>query len=326
MTDENKALGLNALQPAPGSKKTRRRVGRGRGSKLGKTAGRGHKGQNSRSGGGVPAWFEGGQMPIHMRLPKFGFSSRIGRVTAEVRLGELNRIEGETVNLNSLIAAGVVRRDMLRARIVLSGAVERRFRIEEGDSLAVTRGARAAIEAAGGEVVEAPVFVRSKPKKPAAQADQTAEPSVPEGACEAPPETAAAASIEGTDDQAEAAVSAEAKESEAAEAEAAAVEAADQTETAESAESEEAAAEAKEPEAAETEAAVVEAADQTETAESAESEEAVAEATEPEATEVKTADAAPQAEATAGAEPENVAVEQASDESDGSAESGKEGR
>ena len=256
MADENKALTLNALRPAPRSKKVRRRAGRGRGSRLGKTAGRGHKGQNSRSGGGVPAWFEGGQMPIHMRLPKFGFSSRIGRVTAEVRLGELSRIEGDTVNLQSLIAAGVVRRDMLRVRIVCSGTVERRFRIEEGVSLAVTRGARAAIEAAGGEITAAPAAVRPKPEKKTAETAETVEASVPEGACEAPPEAAEEAS--GQVQEADAAESEEAVaepvEAGAAEVEAAAAETADQADAAASAEAQETSGEAADAGAAEVEA------------------------------------------------------------------------
>ena len=119
---------LNDLHPAAGSKKAKRRVGRGQSSGFGKTAARGQKGQKARSGGGVRPGFEGGQLPLQMRIPKFGFRSRIGLVTAEVRLSELNKIEGDAVNLDSLKAANVVRRDMKRARIMLSGEVGKAFK------------------------------------------------------------------------------------------------------------------------------------------------------------------------------------------------------
>ncbi len=140
---------LNDLHPAKGSKRAKRRVGRGPGSGWGKTAGRGQKGQKSRSGGGVRPGFEGGQLPLQMRIPKFGFRSRIGMVTAEVRLGELAKVEGDVVDLTSLKAANVIRRDMLRARILLSGAIDRAVTVK---GIAVTKGARAAIEAAGGKI------------------------------------------------------------------------------------------------------------------------------------------------------------------------------
>ena len=140
---------LNDLHPAKGSKRAKRRVGRGPGSGWGKTAGRGQKGQKSRSGGGVRPGFEGGQLPLQMRIPKFGFRSRIGLVTAEVRLGELAKVEGDVVDLASLKAANVIRRDMLRARILLSGAIDRAVTVK---GIAVTKGARAAIEAAGGKI------------------------------------------------------------------------------------------------------------------------------------------------------------------------------
>jgi large subunit ribosomal protein L15 len=138
---------LNTLKPGAGSKAAAKRVGRGIGSGLGKTGGRGHKGQKSRSGGFHKVGFEGGQMPLHRRLPKVGFSSRIGRVTAEVRLGELNRIEGDTVDLAALKAANLVRKDVLRAKVVLSGEVGRAVKLV---GIKATKGAKAAIEAAGG--------------------------------------------------------------------------------------------------------------------------------------------------------------------------------
>jgi len=140
---------LNELKPAPGSTKTRKRVGRGIGSGNGKTCGKGHKGQNSRSGGGVRPGFEGGQMPLQMRLPKFGFTSRIGRVTAEVRTGELNGVDAEVVDLAALCKAGIVQANIKRARIMLSGEVTKSLTVQ---GLRVSKGARAAIEAAGGKV------------------------------------------------------------------------------------------------------------------------------------------------------------------------------
>src|SRR6056297_2974965 len=142
-------LRLNSLSPAPGARKAGKRVGRGIGSGLGKTAGRGHKGQKSRSGGKVSPGFEGGQMPLQKRLPKYGFTSRISRTTAQVRLGELNRVEGEVVDLAALKAANLVRGDVTRARVFLSGEIARGLTVK---GLAVTRGARAAIEQAGGKV------------------------------------------------------------------------------------------------------------------------------------------------------------------------------
>lgn len=140
---------LNTLSPAPGSTKNRKRVGRGIGSGVGKTGGRGHKGLKSRSGGSVRPGFEGGQMPLQKRLPKFGFTSRIGRVTAEVRLSELNLVEGEVVDLETLKQADVIGINMKRAKIVLSGELKKAVTIK---GLAVTKGAKAAIEAAGGKV------------------------------------------------------------------------------------------------------------------------------------------------------------------------------
>lgn len=140
---------LNELRPGPGSRKEKRRVGRGAGSGLGKTAGKGHKGQKARAGGSVPAWFEGGQLPLQMRVPKFGFRSRVGLSTAEVRLGEVARVDGDVVDLESLKKANVLKRSVKRARIMLSGSIERAVTVK---GIKVTKGARAAIEAAGGKV------------------------------------------------------------------------------------------------------------------------------------------------------------------------------
>ncbi len=140
---------LNTLSPAPGSTQSKKRVGRGIGSGLGKTAGRGHKGLKARSGGTVKPGFEGGQMPLQKRLPKYGFSSRIGRVTGKVRLSELNLVDGETVDLETLKQAGVVGANIKRARVFLSGELKKAVTVS---GLAVSKGARAAIEAAGGKV------------------------------------------------------------------------------------------------------------------------------------------------------------------------------
>ena len=143
---------LNTIKPARGSKKAAKRVGRGIGSGSGKTAGRGHKGQKSRSGGGVRAGFEGGQMPLQMRLPKFGFTSRKGRFSAEVRLDEVEKCGLETVSLKGLREAGMVPAQTRQAKIILSGEIKRKVAVD--DSVKVTRGARAAIEAAGGSVAQ----------------------------------------------------------------------------------------------------------------------------------------------------------------------------
>jgi large subunit ribosomal protein L15 len=140
---------LNSLSPAPGSTKARKRVGRGIGSGWGKTCGTGHKGQKSRSGASVSPAFEGGQMPIHMRLPKFGFNSRIGRSTAEVRTSELNKVGAEVVNLEALRKAGLISANITRAKVMLSGEVTKALTLQ---GISVTKGARAAIEAAGGKV------------------------------------------------------------------------------------------------------------------------------------------------------------------------------
>ncbi len=141
---------LNSLKPAKGSTKASKRVGRGIGSGIGKTAGRGHKGQKSRSGGSVRAGFEGGQMPLQMRLPKFGFTSRKSRFSAEVRLSEIETSGLDDISLKALVEANLVPAQTRKAKIFLSGELKRKVSIDQ--SVVVTKGARAAIEAAGGKV------------------------------------------------------------------------------------------------------------------------------------------------------------------------------
>jgi len=140
---------LNSIHPAPGAKKPKKRLGRGIGSGLGKTAGRGHKGQKARAGGYHKVGFEGGQMPIQRRLPKFGFRSLKALTRDEVRLNELALVTAEVVDLLSLKAAGVIRGDVLDVKISASGKIERPVTVR---GIRVTAGARAAIEAAGGKV------------------------------------------------------------------------------------------------------------------------------------------------------------------------------
>jgi large subunit ribosomal protein L15 len=142
---------LNTLSPAPGSKPSKKRVGRGIGSGLGKTGGRGHKGQKSRSGGSVKPGFEGGQMPLQKRLPKFGFTSRQAAFVAEVRLNELAKIDGDVVDLEALKKADIIKDSIKRARVILSGEINKAVTVK---GLKVTKGALAAIEAAGGKVEE----------------------------------------------------------------------------------------------------------------------------------------------------------------------------
>jgi large subunit ribosomal protein L15 len=147
----SEGMRLNTLSPAPGSRKGAKRVGRGIGSGVGKTAGRGHKGQKSRSGGSVRPGFEGGQMPLQKRLPKYGFSSRISRTTAQVRLGELNSVEGDVIDLAALKGADLINENIARVRVFLSGELSKPVTVK---GLAVTKGAREAIEKAGGKVEE----------------------------------------------------------------------------------------------------------------------------------------------------------------------------
>lgn len=140
---------MNDLKPAPGSKTKRKRVGRGGGSGMGKTCGRGHKGQKSRSGAGVKAGFEGGQMPLQRRLPKFGFTSLTSRFTAELRLNELLACDSEVIDLAALKAAGIIGRATRRAKVIASGALDRPLHVK---GLMLTKGAKTAIEEAGGRV------------------------------------------------------------------------------------------------------------------------------------------------------------------------------
>lgn len=142
---------LNQLQPGEGSKKSRRRVGRGIGGGLGKTCGRGHKGQKSRAGGFHKVGFEGGQMPMQRRLPKRGFVSLTADRTAEVRLNEIAALPIDEIDLLSLKQAGIISSEALAAKVILSGSIERKVTLR---GIGATKGARAAIEAAGGSVSE----------------------------------------------------------------------------------------------------------------------------------------------------------------------------
>jgi len=140
---------LNNLSPAEGSRKSGKRVGRGIGSGLGKTGGRGHKGQKSRSGGFHKVGFEGGQMPLQRRLPKVGFASRSARTSAEVRLHELNNMTADVIDVAALVAADIVPAATLKAKVIASGEVTKAVTLK---GIAVTPGARKAIEAAGGSI------------------------------------------------------------------------------------------------------------------------------------------------------------------------------
>jgi len=140
---------LNTLAPAEGSKSARRRVGRGIGSGLGKTGGRGHKGQHSRAGGFHKVGFEGGQMPLQRRLPKRGFTSTTQHLRAEVRLSDLQRMPIEEVDIQTLKQSGVIGQGVRYAKVIKSGALSRKVVLK---GIAATAGARAAIEAAGGQV------------------------------------------------------------------------------------------------------------------------------------------------------------------------------
>lgn len=140
---------LNALHPGSGARKAAKRVGRGAGSGVGKTGGRGHKGQRSRSGGHSVVGFEGGQMPLQRRLPKFGFISRKGRFNGEVRVGDLGMVNAESIDLQVLKAAKIVAKNVKRAKIIAAGKLDKAVVVK---GIAVTPGARAAIESAGGKV------------------------------------------------------------------------------------------------------------------------------------------------------------------------------
>ena len=140
---------LNTLRPAAGAKHAEKRVGRGIGSGLGKTGGRGHKGLKSRSGGSVKPGFEGGQMPLQRRLPKFGFTSAKSLVSEEVRLSELAKVSADVIDLGALKQANVIKNDTRFAKIVLSGELDKAVTVR---GIKVTKGARSAIENAGGKV------------------------------------------------------------------------------------------------------------------------------------------------------------------------------
>ena len=157
---------LNTIKPAAGSKKNRKRVGRGGGSGLGKTAGRGHKGQRARAGGYHKVGFEGGQMPLHRRLPKRGFNSPTRNDIAEVRTSELQGMQAAEIDLAALKAEGIVPRQALAAKVILSGKLERKVSLKE---IQVSKGARSMIEGAGGSIQLTPK-PQPEPKKKDAQA------------------------------------------------------------------------------------------------------------------------------------------------------------
>jgi large subunit ribosomal protein L15 len=162
---------LNNIKPASGAKHAKKRVGRGIGSGLGKTAGRGHKGQKARAGGFHKVGFEGGQMPLQRRLPKRGFRSLTQDRTAEVRLDQIEKLGVDTIDLDVLKKAGVVPQLALAAKVILAGEIKRKVALK---GLGVTKGARAAIEAAGGSY-ELPVDVTPPRKLPKKQANAKAE-------------------------------------------------------------------------------------------------------------------------------------------------------
>ena len=166
---------LNTLKPAAGAKKDRHRVGRGMGSGWGKTAGLGHKGQKARSGGFHKVGFEGGQMPLHRRLPKRGFTSLSRYDVAEVRLGDLQRMKATDIDLAALKAEGVVPGAALGAKVILAGTLERKITLKE---IKVSKGARALIEKAGGKIeltekpAKEPKKKKEKKAKPAAEEEK----------------------------------------------------------------------------------------------------------------------------------------------------------
>jgi large subunit ribosomal protein L15 len=143
------AMNLNTIKPAEGSTFDRKRVGRGIGCGWGKTCARGHKGQKSRSGGFNKVGFEGGQMPLQRRLPKVGFSSRVGRVSAELRLHELAGVDTDVIDVNSLKAANLIAKNILNVKVMLSGSIDKAITLK---GIKVSKGAKVAIEAAGGKV------------------------------------------------------------------------------------------------------------------------------------------------------------------------------
>lgn len=160
-------LQLNNLKPASGAKHAKKRVGRGIGSGLGKTAGRGHKGQKSRAGGFHKVGFEGGQMPLQRRLPKRGFVSPLRNDTAEVRLSDLNKVNADIIDILVLKEAGIVPIHALTAKVIVAGELKKKVTLQ---GLLATKGAKAAVEAAGGKVVE--VATEEKPRKLAKKTKQ----------------------------------------------------------------------------------------------------------------------------------------------------------
>ncbi|MGM0476170.1 MAG: 50S ribosomal protein L15 [Pseudomonadota bacterium] len=140
---------LNTIKRSPGAKRPAKRLARGMGSGHGKTASRGHKGLKSRSGGSVSPGFEGGQMPLQRRLPKVGFKSRKARTSDEVRLHELSRVEGDTIDLEALRKAGLISGEVRRVKVIGTGSIDRAIKLH---GIAATSGARKAIEAAGGSI------------------------------------------------------------------------------------------------------------------------------------------------------------------------------
>lgn len=144
-------MNLNSLSPEPGSRRPKKRLGRGIGSGLGKTSGKGHKGQKARAGGYHKINFEGGQMPIQRRLPKMGFKSRVGRRVDQVCLSELEQLSVDVIDLNVLKDAGIVSRSIKDVKVILSGELTTAIKLK---GLRVTKGARATIEGLGGSVEE----------------------------------------------------------------------------------------------------------------------------------------------------------------------------
>ena len=144
-------MNLNTLKPALGEKTSRKRVGRGIGSGMGKTAGRGHKGQKSRSGGFAKIGFEGGQMPLQRRLPKVGFSSRVSRITSQVTLSQLDKLTETDINIDVLKKNNLVTKNILRVKVMLSGEINRAINLI---GIKATKGAKVAIEAAKGTISE----------------------------------------------------------------------------------------------------------------------------------------------------------------------------
>lgn len=140
---------LNTLSPAAGSRQSRKRVGRGIGSGLGKTCGKGHKGQKSRAGGFHKINFEGGQMPLQMRLPKIGFTSRVGRLTDQVTLSELDKIEADSIDMQVLRDVGLINSKIKSVKVFLSGKITKAVKLK---GIKATKGAREKIEAAGGSI------------------------------------------------------------------------------------------------------------------------------------------------------------------------------